>query len=237
MMFLLILLTWVSAGCAVAAAGPALAAAVAARRRPPAAGGRPAAAAEDGWMARLGRARRFARIRAQLPEALGAMSTAVRAGLSLPQALRETAARTPAPLGAELAAVEQQTALGGTLDAALAALERRVPLPEVRLLVSGLGLARATGASLAPLLDRIAATLRERERLRGQVRALTAQGRLSGWVVGVTPVVLLGVMLAVDPAFLDPMLRSPAGWGLLGLAAVLETAGALLIRAVVAVEP
>jgi tight adherence protein B len=126
--------------------------------------------------------------------------------------------------------------MGGTMESALAGFERRVALPEVRMLVAGLNLARTTGASLAPLLERIAETLRERERMRGQLRALTAQGRLSGWVVGLTPVALLMVMGAVDPGFVRPLFTTPAGLLLLGVAVVLEALGALAIRAVVRVE-
>lgn len=181
-------------------------------------------------------ARKLGQARDALPGALLAMSTSVRAGLSLTQAIAAAGERTGGSLGAELGRVAGETALGGTLESALAAFERRVPLPEVRLLVAGLNLARVTGASLAPLLDRVAETLRERERVRGQVRALTAQGRLSGVVVGLTPVALVAVMGTVDPDFVRPLFTTPAGWLLLGVAAVLEALGALAIRAVVRVE-
>jgi tight adherence protein B len=104
-------------------------------------------------------------------------------------------------------------------------------------MTAGLSLARATGGSLAPLLDTLAETLRERERLRGQVRALTAQGRLSGYVVGATPVVMLLVMWLIDPAFVAPVFTTPLGYGMLAAAAVLEALGAVGIRAVVRIEP
>ncbi len=188
------------------------------------------------WLDRIFAARRLERIRAQLPEAIVGMATSVRAGLSLPQAVQAAGDRVPAPLGAEFKAVADAAALGATLERSLDALERRAPLAEIRLLVAGLKLARATGGSLAPLLDRLAGTLRERERLRGQVRTLTAQGRLSGWVVGGMPLLLLGVMAAFDPAFLAPMLSTPAGWVMLGLAAGLELLGLATIRVVTRVE-
>jgi tight adherence protein B len=186
----------------------------------------------SGFMA----ARRLEGIRGQLPGGLLAMSTSVRAGLSLAQALSAAGERLGGQLGAELGRVAGDTAMGGTMESALAGFERRVALPEVRMLVAGLNLARTTGASLAPLLERIAETLRERERMRGQLRALTAQGRLSGWVVGLTPVALLMVMGAVDPGFVRPLFTTPAGLLLLGVAVVLEALGALAIRAVVRVE-
>jgi len=168
--------------------------------------------------------------------ALLAMSTSVRAGLSLSQALGAAGERTPAPLGEELTRVSGELALGGTMEAALRGMEKRIPLPEMRMLVAGLELARTTGASLAPLLDRLAETLRERERLRGQLRAMTAQGRLSGWVVGMVPVALLGVMSLIDPGFVRPLFATPAGWMLLGSAVFLEGLGALTIRAMMRVD-
>lgn len=189
------------------------------------------------WFVRLLAARRLARLRAQLPEGLGTLSTSVRAGLSLPQALAQGAESVAAPLGEELGRITRETALGGTLEAALESFERRAPLPEVQLLVAALKLARSTGGSLAPLLDQLTETLRERERLRGHVRTLTAQGRLSGWVVGLMPVALLGIVSVVDPEFLAPLVRTPAGLMLLGSAVALELIGAFAIRAVVRVEP
>ena len=189
-----------------------------------------------GMLDRLLAGRRRQRMRGQLPAALQAVATSVRAGLSLPQALQAAGRQVPAPLGEEFARIAEETALGATLDRALESFEARVALPDVRLLVASLSLSRATGASLAPLLDRLVETLRERERLRGQVQALTAQGRMSGWVVGLAPVGLLAAMAVADPEYLRPMIATPAGWFLLGLAALLEVLGAVTIRAMVRVE-
>lgn len=189
------------------------------------------------WLDRVFARRRLERIRAQLPEAIVGMATSVRAGLSLPQAIQSAGEQVPAPLGPEFKAVADACALGATLERALDVFEARVPLAETRLLVAGCKLARVTGGSLAPLLDRLADTLRERERLRGQVRTLTAQGRMSGAVVGGMPVLLLGAMAALDPAFLRPMTSTPAGWLMLGTAAGLEVLGLVAIRAVTRVEP
>ena len=198
---------------------------------------RPRAGARLSSLSRLLRARRVARVREQLPAALGTISTSVRAGLSLPQALQAASEQVPDPAGGELRTVVAETRMASTLDEALDRLGARVPLPEVGFLVSGLKLSRATGGNLAPLLDRLAETLRERERLRGQFRTLTAQARLSGWVVGLTPVALLAIMSVLDPEFVAPLWGTGAGWVLLGVAALLEILGVLAIRAVVRTEP
>lgn len=217
-----------------AAAGPALI-----RLRLPArpSPGEPGTARRSGPIARWLARRRGDRLRDQLPEGLGALATSVRAGLSLPQALATAGGTVAEPLGGEFRRIVEEVRLGGTLDRALDGLEARVPLPDVTLLVAGLKLARSTGGGLAPLLDRVAESVRERARLRGHVRALTAQGRLSGWVVGSMPVVLLVLMAFIDPAFIRPLVATPAGWLILAAAAVLEGFGALTIRAVIRVEP
>jgi len=189
------------------------------------------------WLGRILAARRLERIRAQLPEALVGLATSVRAGLSLPQAIQAAGKQVPDPLGAEFRTIASAQGAGATLEQGLDAFEARSPLPEVNLLVAGLKLARTTGGSLAPLLDRMAATVRDRERLRGQVAVLTAQGRLSGWVVGSMPAVLVFVMALVDPGFVRPLLVTPAGWALLAAAVVLEGLGIFMIRAIVRVEP
>ena len=198
---------------------------------------KPVHAVKLSWIDRVLGARRLNKLRAQLPETLGALSTSVRAGLSLQQAVQAASAQMTGPAGEELRHIWGDTSLGGTLDGALTSFESRVPLPEVKLLVAGLKLARTTGGSLAPLLDRIAETLREREQMRGQVRVLTAQGRLSGWVVGATPLVLMGLISLIDPAFLRPLWTTGAGWMILAAAAVLETLGILGVRAVVRIDP
>mgnify|MGYP001613468227 CR=1 FL=1 len=189
------------------------------------------------WLAAPLVARRRAALRRQLPGALVSLATSVRAGLSLPQALQGAARSQAEPAGGELRRLVAEVGQGATLEVALDRFAARNPGPETALLTAGLKLARATGGGLAPLLEQLAATLRDRERLRGQVRALTAQGRLSGWVVGATPLVLLAAMWLIAPEFLRPLFTMPAGWLLLGVAAVLELLGALGIRAAVRVEP
>ena len=181
-------------------------------------------------------ARRLGKLRAQLPAALSALSTSVKAGLSLPQAVQAAGESLDAPLGGEFRRMAAEMELGGTLDAALVSLEGRAPIPEIRLLSAGLRLARTTGGSLGPLLDQLTDTIREREKLRGQLKAMTAQGRLSGYVMGATPAVLIGAMAVLDPEFLRPLIATPTGWMVLAAAAVLEIIGAVAIRAVVRVE-
>jgi tight adherence protein B len=189
------------------------------------------------FITRMLLARKMSMVRTQLPQALNAMGTSVRAGLSLAQALEAAASRVPDPLGRELGAIAEEGAKGGTMDKSLASLEERLPIPEIQLLSACLRLARSTGGNLAPLLDQLTETMRERERLRGHVRALTSQGRLSAMIIGAMPFVLIGVMLAVDPSFIMPMFSSPIGWAMLGVALFLEVLGMYVLSRIAGVEP
>ncbi len=180
--------------------------------------------------------RRRARIVRQLPGALLSLASSIRAGLSLPQAIRAAGNSLPRPLGPYFTLMDEEISRGATLDETLSGFARRVSLPEVRMMAAGLKIARVSGGSIAPLLDQLAAAMRERESLRGRIRSLTAQGRLSGWVVGSIPPVLLLAIWMIDPEFVRPLLATPIGWGLLCLAACLELLGALAIRAIVRIE-
>ena len=96
--------------------------------------------------------------------------------------------------------------------------------------------ARLTGGNLTDVFEKIAATIRERMRIEGRVRALTAQGRLQGIVVGAMPLLLLMAMTMIDPKMMTAFFGSPSGIALLVLVLVLETAGALLIRKLIRIE-
>lgn len=176
-------------------------------------------------------------LRRQLPSALISLASSVRAGLSLPQAIQAAGKSLSWPLGDEFRALTTEVEHGGNFDRALAGLEGRTGVPEIRYMAAGLRMARAAGGGLAPLLERLADSMRERERLRGQVKSLTAQGRLSGWVVGAIPAVLLLGIGLIDPEFIRPLFLTRAGWFILALAGLLELAGIFAIRAVIRIEP
>lgn len=189
------------------------------------------------FLGRLFMRRRENELRRQLPSALVSLAGSVRAGLSLPQAIQAAGNSVAWPLGEEFNLLVNEIEHGGSLDRALADLDRRTGVPEVRFMAAGLRVARATGGGLAPLLERLAETMRERERLRGQVKSLTAQGRLSGWVVGAIPFVLLLGIGLIDPEFIRPLFLTGFGWSILAAAGFLELIGVIAIRAVVRIEP
>lgn len=127
-------------------------------------------------------------LQGQLADAVSAIASASRAGLSLPQAVRVAAEQTPPPVGSALRDVVDQTHLGASLEEALDGWATATPIPDVRLATAVLRLHRRTGGSLARVLEGLAKTLRERRAAVREVRSLTAQARLSGAILGLLPV-------------------------------------------------
>ena len=126
--------------------------------------------------------------------------------------------------------------LGIPWDEALARLEQRVPSEATALTAAALRIATRSGGNLAEALDRIADTLRARSQLQARLRALTSQGRMQAWIVGALPVLLLAVLYLLEPAIMNLLWRTPAGWGVLALLAALETAGVVLIRRIARID-
>lgn len=185
---------------------------------------------------RVWRRRYVRRIGEQLPDAMSMLAGAVRAGAALAQALDQLAMRVGPPLGHELSLVMRRHRLGMRFEEALHDFVRRVPLPEVQLLVTALTLTLQVGGSLAGALDRLTDTLRRKHVVEAKLRALTSQGRLQAVIVTALPLALMLALTALDPASMRPLYSTLGGWMVLGGIALLETTGWLLIRRIVAVE-
>lgn len=181
------------------------------------------------------RTRRQQRVAGQLPDALAMLAGSLRAGASLQVALSTLVHESPAgdPLAQELSLVLRGQRLGMTLDEALASLSRRLALDDIDLFVTALAMAREVGGNLAEVLDRLAAALRTQSALEGKLRALTAQGKLQGWVVGLLPLMLAAVLSWLDPEAMAPLFHTPQGWAVMAVLAMLLTLGALAIRRLV----
>jgi len=186
------------------------------------------------------RRRERAELSEQMPGLLEALSSGLRAGLSLPQAVDAAAEDLPEPSAALAQRLLAGLRLGQAPDALMlaeAAAQAGHPLAaDWRLLATAVAIQRASGGDLAATLDQITETLRERQRLQAQVDALTAQGRLSAWVVGSLPVALLLALQVLDPDLVAPLFHTGTGWVLVGLGALLEAAGILLLRRIVDIE-
>ena len=172
----------------------------------------------------------------QLTEALGTMSSALRAGFSMAQAFESVAESDIHPISDEFALLLQQMRVGMSFDDALASMEKRIASDDLSLVITSIDIARRTGGNLTEIFDRIAETIRGRMRIERKVRTLTAQGRLQGLVVSLMPLALCIIMTMMKPGLMIPFLTSIAGIACLTAASVMVLAGWLIIRKIVTIK-
>jgi len=185
---------------------------------------------------KLKRSRRMAEMEAQLPEALDFLARSMRAGHAFSISLEMLGGETPDPMGQELRVLFNELNLGAPLEIALTNFADRVPLLDVQLFVSSVLLQRQTGGNLSEILMRLAHIIRERFRLKGQVKAASAHGRLTAAVLTVLPFVLMLALLFVAPGYLQGMAADETGkWMILG-AIVAQGLGFYFIRKIVNIK-
>lgn len=182
------------------------------------------------------RRRRLRRLERQLPDVAAAIAAGLRAGLSLGQALDFVVRHQSHPSAQEFGLTLREHRVGLTLETALENLSKRNESRDLALLVATLGVARDLGGGLAEALERFAAALRRRLALEDRIDALTAQGRMQGWIMGLLPIVIGAALGLMDPGFLQALFGSAIGWVTLCIIVVLEAAGFFLIRRIVRIE-
>lgn len=180
--------------------------------------------------------RRLARFEAQLPEGLNMMAGAMRAGASLPLAIEAMVREVQAPLSQEFGLVLREQRMGIPLDEAFENLGKRVPSPDLGLVVAAARIARDVGGNLSEVFNRLADTLRQKAVMEGKIKALTSQGKLQGWIVGLLPLGMILVLYQMEPGAMLPLFISVLGWAVLAVIAVLELMGAFMIRKIVTID-
>jgi tight adherence protein B len=182
------------------------------------------------------RSRRLAKFEAQLPDALNLMVSALRAGHSLVAALGLVGSESEDPVGGEFKIACDEQNYGLELRTALDNLVSRVPLQDIRIVTTAILIQKESGGNLAEVLDKTAYVIRERFRLKRQVRIHTAQGRLTGWILSFLPLVLGVALYFVNPNSMSLLWKRDIGIRLLEIAAVMTVVGALIIRKIVRME-
>jgi len=179
----------------------------------------------------------------QLPDTITLIANALRAGSSFLQAIELVVRESRPPISTEFARVIREVNLGLPFEAALENMVRRVKSDDLELMATAISIQHTVGGNLAEILDSIAFTIRERVRIKGEIRTLTAQQRLSGYVVGFLPIALVGFLFVAAPNFLKPMfekppeiLSLPAGVIILAFGGFMMFVGFMLIRRIVDIE-
>ena len=169
----------------------------------------------------------------QLPDTLSLLSNALKAGLSLPQALDTVARNTAAPIADELSRVIREMNIGSATDRALAAMVRRTGSEDLDLIVTAIGIQASVGGNLARILESISHTIRQRVQVKGQISAMTAQARASGWVITLLPVIVAVILYVITPTYFRAMFQDRVGIALLLLAGFSILVGNFFIRRIV----
>ena len=198
------------------------------------------AGAACGWLCihRVQRraAKRMATFQRQLPDALDLAARALRAGHSFNSGLKMVADECPDPIGPEFRKTLDEINFGLSVESAMYHLVQRVDCPDLKFFVVSVNIQRETGGNLAEIVTNIAALVRERFKLHGKVRVLSAEGRLSAWVLTALPFLAAGAIFAMNPEYLTKLLSHPVGRSMLMGAGIIMAFGILVIKRLVIIK-
>jgi tight adherence protein B len=179
------------------------------------------------------KARRLRKFEEQFPEAIDLIGRALRAGHAFTTGLAMAAEEIPKPVGEEFKLLYDRQNFGMPLPDAMRAFAARIPLIDARFFVTAVLTQRETGGNLGEVLDNLASVIRDRFRVKRQVRVLTAHGRMTGWILSGLPPALAAAMMIVAPQNMKMMTTDPLGVQMIVGALVLQVIGTLIIRKLV----
>ncbi len=172
----------------------------------------------------------------QLGDAVTMMSNSLKAGYSFFQAVDMVAQEMSGPIAEEFGILQKEVNLGLNTEKALENLVVRVKSEDLELVVTAVMIQRQVGGNLAEVLDKITETIRDRVKIKGELKAITAQGRISGLVISLLPLILCLVIYMINPQQMSLLFTRPLGLLLVGLAVMMEFTGIILIRRIVRIE-
>ena len=188
-----------------------------------------------GWVMFL-RSRRFDKFQEGLPESLDLMVSALRAGHSLIAAMGLVARECPDPVGMEFRGCFEEQNYGLDLKVALDNMQQRMPIQDLAIVCTAIMIQKESGGNLAEVLDKTSHVIRERFRLMRQVKTHTAQGRLTGWILTMLPVVLSFLLYFINPDMMSVLWHRPLGIKLIWIAVGMIFVGGLIIRKIVTLD-
>ncbi|MFZ5942660.1 MAG: type II secretion system F family protein [Bacillota bacterium] len=179
---------------------------------------------------------RFEKLGLQIGDCLTVMSNSLRAGFSFQQSMELVSKEMTGPLALEFGKTLREISFGTPTEQALANMAERVECDDLDLMITAVLIQRQIGGNLAEILDNISTTLRERIRIKGEIKTLTAQGRISGMVIGFMPPILFAVLLVINPGYIMELVQKQAGIMLLVAGVISEIIGFMIIKKIVSIE-
>jgi tight adherence protein B len=174
--------------------------------------------------------RRLKAFNSRLPDTLGLLANAMKAGLSLPQAIESVSQNAGPPIAEELTRVIRETKLGTPTTVALANMVRRVGSEDLDLIVTAIAIQSSVGGNLARILEGISHTIRQRVQMKAQIGAMTAQMRASGWIITLLPFIVAAILNVITPSYFRVMFTDPGGRVLLVAAGLSIAMGNFFVR-------
>jgi tight adherence protein B len=188
------------------------------------------------WVRRKDLKRRR-KIDSQLADMIAMLANGLRAGFSIQQAVASVADANREPISSEMRRVVRESALGIEMGVALQHLNERLQSKDFDMMVTAISIHRRVGGNLADVMDKIAEVIRERVRIAGEVRVLTAQARASGYIITALPFAVGGLLSLISPGYEGPLFQSPIGWGLIAAGMIMIGSGYAIIRKITDITP
>jgi tight adherence protein B len=179
---------------------------------------------------------RKSRIEAQLVDMLGLVSNSLKSGYGLMQSFEFASKQMNPPLSLELRRMLREANLGMSAEDALNAMGERIDSKDLDMVLTAINIQRAVGGNLSEILDKVAFTMRERERIRGEIATLTSQQKMTGIVIGGLPVFMFAIFMVLNPGYMSLLFTEMAGRIILVAAVSLEVLGYLVIKKIMAIE-
>lgn len=181
-------------------------------------------------------ARQLRKLNEQLEEMITMVSNSLRAGFGLLQAFDMAAEQLQPPMSTELGRLLRDIRVGASLEDALEAMSRRVGSYDLDVIITAILIQRSVGSNLSEVLDKVAHTIRERVRLKGEISTLTAQKKLSAWIIGLMPPAIILIVMAMNFEYMEPLFTTGIGRVLLAVAIGLDVAGMISLRRITSIE-
>lgn len=178
-------------------------------------------------------ARRRSKFDDQLGDTLQLLTGGLRAGHSILRAIDAAATEADAPTSDEMRRIVTETSLGKDLLASLMDTSRRMENEDFAWIAQAIQINREVGGDLADVLDQVGATIRERSEIKGQIRALAAEGKFSAYILVALPFGIGGMLMVVSPGYINPLFENPLGWVMIGASVVMMTIGCLWLRKII----
>lgn len=180
--------------------------------------------------------KRMKKLNGQLPDALAIISNGLRAGFSFTQAMSVAANELESPIRDEFLRVIRDNSIGKTLDEALMDLSYRTDDEDIDMFITALIIQRKVGGNLAEIMDTIGATIRDRMRIRGEIKTLTAQGRISAMIISALPFFVAFMIFILNRDYIMELFKNPIGIGMVVIALVMQVVGIFIILRLADIE-